>query len=332
MKSSCIIFFCLPGANGDLKLKVVGGDEEEMFFINPTGSLCLNTELDREIQPLYNLTVTANDCVQPESLQFTSTALVIVVVEDVNDNAPCFVSANTVSVPEDTAVHSVIMTVHAKDEDAGYNGEVLYYLNNTSGDVFSIDNRSGIIYLEEALDREQEDILSITVTATDKGSPRMATTMNLTVHVIDVNDNDPEFSQSSYSVTVREDIPRGSSLLQVQAHDQDFGTNGQMRHILTQASPFVVDAVRGVITVMDKLDRESDSNYTLTITAVDQGNIPRSTTAAISVSVLDVNDFAPLFSPETLTIHVMENEEDPSQLIHQVLHSVLIVECFDVNF
>ncbi|TKS80775.1 Protocadherin Fat 4 [Collichthys lucidus] len=305
------------GANGDLKLKVVGGDEEEMFFINPTGSLCLNAELDREIQPLYNLTVTANDCVQPESLQFTSTALVIVVVEDVNDNAPWFVSANTVSVPEDTAVHSVIMTVHAKDEDAGYNGEVLYYLNNTSGDVFSIDNRSGIIYLEEALDREQEDILSITVTATDKGSPRMATTMNLTVHVTDVNDNDPEFSQSSYSVTVREDIPRGLSLLQVQAHDQDFGTNGQMRYILTQAGPFVVDAVRGVITVMDKLDRESDSNYTLTITAVDQGDIPRSATAAISVSVLDVNDFAPLFSPETLTIHVMENEEDPSQLIHQ---------------
>lgn len=319
MITPCIIISSLPGDNGDLKVRVVGGDEEEVFFINPAGSLCLNRELDRERQSFYNLTVTANDCVRPVSLQFTSTAHVIVVVDDVNDNAPLFVSAKIVRIPEDTALHSVIMTVHAEDEDTGANGEVLYFLNNTSGGVFSIENRRGKIYLEEALDREQVDTLTITVTATDKGSPRMATSMNLTVHVEDANDHDPEFSQSTYSLTVREDIPRGTSLFQVQALDRDIGTNGQVRYMLTQASPFVVDTVRGVVTVMDKLDRERDSNYSLIITAVDQGNIPRSATAAISVTVLDVNDFAPLFTPETLTIHVMENEEDPSQLTHQVL-------------
>ncbi len=301
-----------------MKVRVVGGDEEEVFFINPAGSLCLNTELDRERQSFYNLTVTANDCVQPASLQFTSTAHVIVVVDDVNDNAPLFVSAKIISIPEDSALHSVIMTVHAEDEDTGANGEVLYYLNNTSGGVFSIDNRSGKIYLEEALDREQLDTLTVTVTATDKGSPRMATSMNLTVHVEDTNDHDPEFSQSTYSLTVREDIPRGTSLFRIQALDRDIGTNGQVRYILTPTSLFVVDTVRGVVTVMDKLDRERDSNYTLTITAVDQGNIPRSATAAISVTVLDVNDFVPLFAPETLTIHVTENEEDPSRLTHEV--------------
>ncbi|XP_074496939.1 protocadherin Fat 4-like [Sebastes fasciatus] len=306
------------GDNGDLKLRVIGGDEEEVFFINTAGSLCLNAELDRERQPFYNLTVTANDCVQPVSLQFTSTARVSVAVDDVNDNAPVFVSAKIVSVPEDTALHSVVMTVHAEDEDIGSNGEVLYYLNNTSGGVFSIDNRSGKIYLEEALDREQIDTLTVAVTATDKGSPRMATVMNVTVHVEDANDHDPEFSQSDYSLTVREDIPRGTSLLQVQAHDRDIGTNGQVGYILTQASPFVVDAVRGVITVMDNLDRERDSSYTLIITAVDQGNRHRSATAAISVTVLDVNDFAPLFTPPTLTMHVIENGEDPSQLTRQV--------------
>ncbi|XP_051253136.1 protocadherin Fat 4 isoform X2 [Dicentrarchus labrax] len=301
------------GDNGDLKLRVVGGDEEEVFYINPAGSLCLNTELDRERQSFYNLTVTANDCVQPVSLQFTSTAHAIVLVNDVNDNAPLFVSAKLVSIPEDTALHSVIMIVHAEDEDIGSNGEVLYYLNNTSGGLFSIDNRSGKIYLEEELDREQEDTLTITITAIDEGSPRRATTMNFTMHVEDANDHDPEFSESTYSLTVREDIPRGTSLFQVQALDRDIGTNGQVRYILTQTSPFVVDTIRGVITVMHKLDRERDSNYTFIITAVDQGNIPRSATAAISVTVLDVNDFAPLFTPETLTVHVTENE-DPSQL------------------
>ncbi|XP_031719293.1 protocadherin Fat 4 [Anarrhichthys ocellatus] len=306
------------GDNGDLKLRVVGGDEEKVFFINTAGSLCLNTELDRERQPLYNLTVTANDCVQTVSSQFTSTAHVIVVVDDVNDNTPLFVSAKTVSTPEDTALHSAIMTVHAEDEDIGSNGEVSYYLNNTSGGKFSIDNRSGKIYLEEALDREQVDTLIISVTAADEGSPRMATIMNLTVHVEDANDHDPEFSQSTYSLTIREDISRGTSLFQVQALDRDIGTNGQVGYVLTQESPFVVDAVRGVITAMDKLDREKDSNYTLIITAVDKGNIHRSATATISITVLDVNDFAPLFTPQTLTMHVTENDEDPAQLTRQV--------------
>ncbi|XP_044210475.1 protocadherin Fat 4 [Thunnus albacares] len=306
------------GDNGDLNLRVVGGDEEEVFFITPTGSLCLNTELDRERQSSYNLTVTANDCAQPLPLQFTSTTHVKVVVEDVNDNAPWFTSAKRISVPEDTALHSVVMTVHAEDADFGSNGEVLYYLNNISGGVFSINNTNGRIYLEEGLDREQLDRLTITITAIDKGSPRMATTINLTIKVEDANDHDPEFLQSTYSLTVREDVTRGTSLLQVQAHDQDIGMNGQVRYLLRQTSPFVVDMVRGVITVMDKLDRERDSNYTLIIEAVDQGDMPRSATAAISVTVLDINDFAPLFSPETLIIHVMENEEDTSQLQHQV--------------
>ncbi|KAM7412809.1 hypothetical protein PAMA_020270 [Pampus argenteus] len=306
------------GDNGDLNLRVVSGDEEKMFFITPTGSLCLNTELDRERQSSYNLTVTANDCARPLPLQFTSTTHVKVVVEDVNDNAPWFVSARSVSVPEDTALHSVVMTVHAEDADIGSNGEVLYYLNNTSGGIFSIDNRNGKIYLEEELDREQLDILIITITTADKGSPRMATTINLTINVEDANDHDPEFLQNNYSLTVREDVVRGTSLLQVQAHDQDIGTNGQVRYLLTQASPFAVDTVRGVITVTNKLDRERDSNYTLVIAAVDQGDIPRSATAVISVTVLDVNDFVPFFSPETLIIHVMENEEDPSHLTYQV--------------
>lgn len=316
---SYIIFSSLSGDNGDLKLRVVSGNEESVFFITPAGSLCLNTQLDRERQPSYNLTVTANDCVLPVSLQLTSTVHVIVVINDVNDNAPSFVSAESVIIPEDTALHSVVMTVHAEDEDTGSNGEVLYYLNNASGGTFSIGETSGKIYLEEALDREQEDTMTITITATDRGSPRMSSTMNLTVHIEDANDHDPEFPESTYSLTVEEDVPRGTGVFHLQAHDRDIGLNGEVRYMLTQVGSFAVDMVRGVVIVMEQLDREKLSNYTLIITAIDRGNISRSATATISVTVLDVNDFAPLFSPETLIIHVVENEEDPSHLTHQVL-------------
>lgn len=303
---------------------MVSGDELEMFFIHSTGSLCLNKELDRESQPSFNLTVTANDCSQPVSLQLTSTAHVLVLVEDVNDNAPLFVSARSVSIPEDTALHSVIMAIHANDKDAGSNAKVLYFLGKSSSGAFSINNISGNVYLEEILDREKVETLTITVTATDMGSPQMKTTINFTVFVEDVNDNDPEFLQRNYSLSVREDITRGTSLLQVQARDQDIGPNGLVRYTLSPDGPFVVDTIRGVVTVMDRLDREKDSNYTLITTAVDQGSTPRSATATISITVLDMNDFTPQFLPEKLIIHVKENEEELSQLTHQVLLDLIV--------
>lgn len=309
-------------------LRVVNGNEGNVFFSTPAGSLCLNMELDRERQSAYNLTVTANDGVLPVSLQLTSTAHVIVVVTDVNDNAPMFASAKSLIIPEDTAPHSVVMTVHAEDEDSGSNGEVLYYLKTPSGGTFSIGNTSGNIYLEEALDREQVDTVTIIIIATDRGSPRLTSSMNLTMHIEDVNDNDPEFPQSTYSLTIGEDIPRGTSVFQLQAHDRDIGQNGEVWYMLNQTGPFVVDVVRGVITVMEQLDREKHSNYTLIITAVDRGNIPRSATAALSVTVVDINDFAPLFSPETLIIHVMENEENPSHLTHEVQMGLILIKYF----
>uniref|UniRef100_A0A672J965 Cadherin domain-containing protein n=1 Tax=Salarias fasciatus TaxID=181472 RepID=A0A672J965_SALFA len=211
--------------------------------------------------------------------------------EDVNDNTPVFVSAASVRVPEDTPPRSAVATVRAVDEDSGPNGHVSYHLNDTSGGTFSIDSRSGEMYLEKTLDREEADTLTVAVTAVDGGSPQRSAIVSLTVHVEDVNDHDPEMLQSSYSLAVREDVPRGAALLQLQARDRDAGPNGQVRYVLTQASPFQVDSVRGVVTVRHQLDREKESNYTLILTAVDLGSTPRSATAIVSVSVLDVNDF-----------------------------------------
>lgn len=318
----CFFLSFLPDGSEELKLNVHQGDEA-VFFINSANSLCLKKELDREEQPSYSLTVTAHDCVQPESLQLTGTAQVTVLVGDVNDNAPVFVSPNSVTVPEDSELHSVVTMVRAEDMDAGINADILYYLNGSSSGMFSINAISGNIYLKETLDREQVDVLTITITAADRGSPGKATVLNLTVHVEDANDHDPQFT-GTYGVTVREDVPRGTSLLQVQAQDQDAGPNGQVRYVLTQKGPFVVDSVRGVVTLIDKLDRETESDYDLVLTAVDQGNSPRSAVATVTVTVLDVNDFAPQFSPETLFIHVMENEEDPALLSHQVLQHLTL--------
>lgn len=306
-----------------MDIEVIAGDEKALFLVNPNGVLCLTGELDRERSSTYSLTVQANDHALPTTLRLTSTAHISVHIDDVNDNAPSFMSARSVTISEDTPRYTVVMVVHAVDADIGSNGDIIYTLKDTSCSVFSINSTSGSLYLLEPLDREGVDMMAITLTATDKGSPRQATSMNLTVHVEDANDHNPEFSQDSYNLTIREDAPRGTSLLKVQAHDGDIGSNREVRYKLSQSSPFVVDSVRGVVSVIDRLDREKDPSYMFTVTAIDSGNIPRSSTAVINITVLDVNDFTPLFSPKTLTLHVLENGDDPSQLIHKVITAVI---------
>lgn len=304
----------LLGDNSDLDLQILSGDEERVFSVDPAGKLCLNRELDREKKPSYNLTVTASDRPQIFSQRFTSTAQVVISVHDINDNAPVFVSTQSLSIPEDSALHSLVTTVHAEDADSGSNGEVLYYLNDTLSSTWvSVHNRSGRVRLRRPLDRERADAFTVAITAVDRGSPQMASTMNLTVHVEDVNDHHPEFPQRSYSLAVREDVPRGSSVFRAQARDADLGANGEVRYALSQTGPFAVDSVRGVVVVIEELDRERRSNYTLTVTAEDRGSPPRSSAAVVDITVSDINDFTPVFSPVTQTVHVMENVEDLSQ-------------------
>ncbi|KAK0143246.1 Protocadherin Fat 4 [Merluccius polli] len=307
------------GENSDLDLQILAGDDERVFSVDPAGKLCLNSELDREKKPSYNLTVTASDRPQISSQRFTSTAQVVISVHDVNDNPPVFMSAQSVAIPEDSALHLLITTIQAEDADSGSNGDVFYYLNDSLSSTWvSVHNTSGHVYLQRLLDREQADAFTVAITAVDNGFPRMASTMNLTMHVEDVNDHTPEFPQRAYSLVVREDIPRGSSVFQAQAWDADLGANGEVRYTLSQTSPFAVDAVRGVIVVTEELDRERQSNYTLTVTAEDRGSPPRSSAAVIGITVSDVNDFTPVFSPATQTVHVMENEEDLSQFTQPI--------------
>ncbi|XP_029485746.2 protocadherin Fat 4 [Oncorhynchus nerka] len=306
------------GMNGEVDIEVTGEDGDTTFSVNPDGALCLNIELDRESSSDYRLTVQASDRALSISRRLTATTRIVVNVDDINDNMPSFTSAGSVTIPEDTALQAVVMVIQAVDVDSGSNGDIVYTLEDTSVSVFSINSTNGRLYLQQPLDREQLDTLTVTVTATDRGSPPLASSMNLAVHVEDVNDHNPEFTHNYYSLAVREDTPRGTSLLQLRALDGDIGYNGQVRYQLSQGSPFLVDSVRGVISLIDRLDRERDSFHLLAVTAMDQGSMPRSATAVVNITVLDVNDCSPLFSPDTLTLHVLENGGDPSQLTHQV--------------
>lgn len=86
--------------------------------------LVLDRVLDREEVLELTLTLTALD---GGSLARSGTALVPILVLDINDNIPEFVqSLYKVQVPENSPVGSLVVTVSARDLDTGSNGEIVY--------------------------------------------------------------------------------------------------------------------------------------------------------------------------------------------------------------
>ncbi|XP_050984738.1 protocadherin Fat 4 [Labeo rohita] len=308
------------GIYGEVDLTVTSGNLESKFSINQHGALCLRGKLDRETNAMYSLIVQASDRALPIEARLTSSVDVTVYLLDVNDNSPLITTPSTVSFPENAPLYSVVVVIQATDADAGSNSEVVFSFESAEEEPFSINSSTGVVYLRKPLDREAEDAITVLVNVKDKGVPPLFSSMNLTVLIEDVNDNNPEFTQSSYSLSVYEDVPRGTSLLRVNTSDRDIGSNGQVRFSVLE-NGFMVDSVLGVVSVIDKMDREKKPLYSFFIIAEDQGDIPRSATATINITVLDVNDCVPLFSTESLTLHVFENGKDSSQHSHQIYAS-----------
>ena len=275
------------------------------FEINQsTGTLSLSQSLDREDTSSYNLTILLTRTVSPFSV-FDSTASVTITVLDVNDNEPTFnQSAYEFVVSENTSVGVTVGHPVADDRDIGLNGEVEYSLSGNVDD-FTVNALTGEIIIENLLDREIESFFSFLVTARDRGTPSLSSQASVSVRVTDVNDNQPQFSQSSYSVQLVETTPVGTTILEIAASDEDSGSNALLVFsLLPSNSPFILQPSTGVLSVGDTL---SPLTHQLTLTATDSGRPPLSTTAQLTVQVVSFNSTLPFFSQPSYEGTIVEN-------------------------
>ncbi|CAI5658908.1 unnamed protein product [Oreochromis niloticus] len=310
--------------------KIQSGDVQGHFALQQnSGYLVLDKPLDRETLDYYTLVVTASDG-HPEG---TSTATVNIVVTDVNDNDPLF---NT-SLPVNLTVieeqnHAYVGQVKATDPDLGASGQVHYRLVNHQG-LFSI-NATGAITTAVPLDREVKGHYYLTVEAWDGAENPRRSRLTLHVTVLDVDDNSPIFTQQTYNVNLPENSPKGTVILQLKAIDADLNSNLTYR-IRTEGSDqditqlFHIDSRTGELSVLKVLDfealAESEPTYTFTVEALDtKGNMPPGL-ASVTVRIMDMNDFSPVFSQSvyrgmvapnavkgTIVTTVMANDSDPA--------------------
>lgn len=232
---------------------------------------------------------------------------------DINDNPPTFVSPTLVEISEDAKVESTVYTVMVDDLDEGANSQISFrFLSPAS--VFSINSRSGALVLTSELDREKVSNYTLVIEARDGALSPKSAQQTLTIQVTDANDNAPEFTQSQYNHTVEENVGVGVSLLRIRATDLDDGLNGAVRYFIIGGGgshDFHLDMSSGVLRVQKPLDFERKKSYTILVQAEDSSvENPLHTNATIVITIVDVNDFVPVFDDSPYHAFVQEGMKD----------------------
>ena len=194
---------------------VLDARSQKLFSIDSqSGSISTAARLDRESMDVHYLRVTATETSMDSSSGASlrsATTTVQINVEDVNDYPPTFEQpAYETTVRESASIGSAVLTVRAKDADAGANADVHYSLVNPFGanEAFRIDAKTGVISTRLALDRETIDQYNLTVQAVDQGQvqERQSATTSVRITLVDENDNYPQFTERTYTVEVPENV------------------------------------------------------------------------------------------------------------------------------
>ncbi|XP_018397607.1 PREDICTED: neural-cadherin-like [Cyphomyrmex costatus] len=304
------------GANAEIEYLV----SDDHFSVDSNGIIVNNKQLDADNNnAYYEFIVTAKDKGEPSK---TGTATVRIYTKNKNDEEPKFSQqVYTPNVDENAGPNTLVTTVVASDKD-GDNVRFRFVGGNTTSGQFVIEEITGVIRLhgkEISLDRDKYEL---NVTALDDGAccPNGDKTIHtstavVVVFITDVNDNKPVFKDCGmYYPKVEEGAPNGSTVIKVQATDEDKGVNGQVKYSIVQqpnqkGTKFTVDEETGQVLTNKVFDREGDDGkfVSVTVKATDQGEPSLEGVCSFTVEITDVNDNPPLFDRQRYVENVKQD-------------------------
>ncbi|XP_028383239.1 protocadherin gamma-B5 isoform X20 [Phyllostomus discolor] len=291
------------------KLRV--GSEKPYFTVSAErGELLVSSRLDREQmcgkRPVCALEFEA---VAENPLNFYH---VSVEIEDVNDHTPKFPQSSfELQISESTLPGTRFILEVAEDVDIGLNSLQNYKLSlSPSFSLINKEKKDGSKYpelkLEKPLDREQQSYHRLVLTALDGGDPPLSGTTELRIQVTDANDNPPVFNQDIYRVSLPENVPPGTSVLQVSATDLDEGANSEITYSFYRSGQvFHLNSKSGEITTLRTLDFEEIKEYSIVVEGRDGGGLAAQCT--VEINIQDENDNIPEITFHSLVEMILEN-------------------------
>ncbi|XP_070819196.1 protocadherin alpha-2-like isoform X21 [Chaetodon trifascialis] len=276
-------------------------DPSNVFDLNSeTGEITVKGTLDYEETAAYEVRVQAMDQgISPRSAH----AKLLIEIIDVNDNAPeISVTSLMTPVKEDAELGTIVALVTVSDKDGGNNGatnckvvgSVPFKLKSNYKNDYSL-------VVDGPLDRENTSVYNVTITATDEGSPPLSSIRVITVHVSDVNDNAPRFTESVINVYVKENSPVGSVIYTIHAFDPDLENNAKLTYTLLDSSAknipissvININSETGDIISLQSFNYEELKTFHFKVQATDSGVPPLSSNVTVNVLILDENDNSP---------------------------------------
>uniref|UniRef100_A0A8D0CJ22 Protocadherin 2 alpha a 1 n=1 Tax=Scleropages formosus TaxID=113540 RepID=A0A8D0CJ22_SCLFO len=288
----------------DRRFRMVSADKSELFQVNEKdGALLVSGRIDREELCQENPDCYINlKAVIEDPLEIHHVAIEIV---DVNDHSPNFADRQRrLEIPESTVPGTRFQLAGAHDPDVGINALRSYKISRNEHFELKVEDRSEnnkipVLVLLKPLDRERTAVHELLLTALDGGNPPLSGLVNISIVVLDINDNVPVFDQQKYSVSLQENLPIGTVIIKVNATDLDFGDNGVVEYSFGEtvrgrgSELFELDRNSGEIRVKGLIDFEEKRSYEIHVQATDNGPVPLSGHCDIFVRVEDVNDNQP---------------------------------------
>ncbi|TKS72370.1 Protocadherin alpha-8 [Collichthys lucidus] len=288
----------------DRKYRIVSSTSDHIFHVNQNdGILYVSRTIDREEVCAQSSTCVINlKTVLENPLEVH---YVRVEVLDINDHSPSFPEKDkTLEISENVLPGARFQLKASRDQDSGPFSVQQYKLS--PNDHFRLevkdkgdDGKIPILVVQKSFDRETAGSHSLVLTALDGGKPPKSGEMDIQVNVLDINDNAPVFFQDVYSVTLNENAPVGTTVIQVNATDLDDGPNGDVVYSFSNSmnqnilNLFDINSLKGEIIVKGLIDYEKKDIYEIEIEASDKGLVPLTTEKSVVIKIVDVNDNAP---------------------------------------
>ncbi|XP_053285306.1 protocadherin gamma-C5-like [Pleuronectes platessa] len=288
----------------DRKLRVASEAGKQYFTVDAgKGELVVNDRIDREAlcgqsaSCVLPLQVVIEDPLQLHRIE--------VEIRDINDNSPGFISNElSLKIAESAAVGTSFHLERATDPDVGSNSLKSYTLSKNECCSLRIKEIEGgktvpELVLDKLLDREKRAVHKILLTALDGGNPVRSGTSQITITVLDINDNFPVFEKNVYKVTLGEKSIKGAVVIKPKATDADEGLNGQIEFSFGSRTPdfdssiFDINSITGEISLKGELDYETVKSFDIDVTAKDKGSPEMEGHCRVQVDITDFNDNAP---------------------------------------
>ncbi|KAI6653368.1 hypothetical protein LOD99_3588 [Oopsacas minuta] len=303
------------GINAEFEFRIDAGNVPALFTLTTNGILTRSASIDREAVDSVRLTLTIYDL---GTNSLSSSIFLDIDITDSNDNTPTFGNLSyAFDVDENSNLTFSIGDIIAMDPDEGLNQDISYIITDTT-QPFAIDKSTGKLTVSGSLDRETTDGYAFEVEAYDAGiHPRTGTT-TVIITILDLNDNQPRFTDTTYAFEIPEHFMVDTAFGKVEGTDADISPNDELYYyVMTGNDTFAVDTISGEISIVRDLDRENAADVYLTgiIIVSNSATFPVApfnfvfSQTEISTLISDINDNPPIFTSDWYRRGVLSDTE-----------------------